>query len=320
MQQTFWDGIEAVFVINLDHRTDRWEAISSQLAAFVPEGKVHRISACLGRELPGYKTHRLFRNTTEDEALLWAGRAGCILSQKKCIELARERGLQKVLILEDDAFFDDPLTGGIGDMLSRVLCKHDEWKLFFLGSTPYFDKAAPIDETPGPNGPVRVCRIMGPLCAHCYLVNRSAYDEMIDELPTPQNVWQWLAFHLSYDSWIANEYGKRKRNVVFGCYPNLCVQNEFYSDIEHVDIAHVDGRLSGRPFPVTLVSEREFEGILGSLAFRVKWGIKILAHDLLGIYYNLAGYRRFSVSINEAGYWGAFKAACGALRSRKSAH
>ena len=69
------------FVINLDDRTDRWDAIQKLCsgAGLTPR----RISAV--RATPGW--------------------IGCTYSHMKCMQIAKEEQLPWVLILEDDATF-----------------------------------------------------------------------------------------------------------------------------------------------------------------------------------------------------------------------
>lgn len=315
----FWEKLDAVCVVNLDHRTDRWEKINDYLSQHLPANKIHRISAVYGRELPGYRTHVLFRNTTEEEARFWAGRGGCLLSHRKIMRLAQERGWKRTLILEDDAKFLDPLEGDIAELLARVIEQQPVCDLMYLGMTPYYGKGVLLDRQLTSRGEVCVGRVMGPLCTHCYIVHKRAIPDILACLPNEESVWDWLAYHLSWDSWLANEYGRTRRHVIYGTYPNLCVQAEFYSDIEHHMIKHDQGALGDKPHPVEWISERDFLGIFSSPRFLAKKYIKLLAHGVIGAFYYLVGYRVFHVSIESAGYWGALKAAVSVLKARKKA-
>lgn len=312
---SFWDLIGGICIINLDHRTDRLHAIMKQLQ-HVPKEKIQRISAVWGKELPAFGKGPYFRNCNKEERLFWAGRAGCLLSHRKCIQYALDHQWENVLILEDDATFHDDLEGDIGHLLSDVIQSSQAWQMFFLGSTPYYPKAATIKQLKTDKGEVTVARIMGPLCAHCYLVHKSAYNSMLQVLPTEKNVWSWQATHLSYDSWIANEFGRTDKNIILGCYPNLCSQGLFYSDIEHHDIQHGMGALGCEPWPVDLVDEQTFLSYYRQPKFIFKKWMKLAAHAALGIYYRICGYRKFSVSIESAGYLGALKAAIQVMKKR----
>lgn len=314
---SFWQSIDGICVINLDHRTDRWESIHAQLLRLgIADEKIHRISAVWGKKLPGYKKGRLFRNCTEDEALFWAGRAGCELSHGKCIRYIVDHGWQKALILEDDAVFVHDLNGEVGEMLSAVARQSDKWDLCYLGMTPYFSKAEKLKEA----GKTTVARIMGPLCTHAYLISPRGCKKILPHIPKEENIWRWLAFHVSYDSWIANEFGRAHGCTVLGCYPNLCVQGEFYSDIENAQICHNLGAYGGTPHPVTYISGKEFRSVYRSPSFLFKKHLKLLAHYLLGIYYYAVGYKKFSVSIENAGYFGALKAALCVLKKRSESN
>lgn len=311
----FWDYIDGVCIINLDHRTDRWQELCNQLT-HVPSSKIHRMSAVWGKKLPDYKKGPYFAGCTEEESLFWAGRAGCILSHRKCIEYAKEQQWKNVLILEDDAEFHDTLMGEMGQMLVQVMQTQPKWNLLYLGCTPYYPIASPISRIETEQGEVTIARIMGPLCTHCYIANESGYDTMLRKMPTEQNVWAWQATHLSYDSWIANEYGRSAKQTILGCYPNLCSQSLSYSDIEHHEIQHGTGALGQKSWPVTYVDAATFANLFHRPRFLLKKWSKLAAHAALGLYYRWCGYRKFTVSIESAGYWGAMKAAWAVLKKR----
>lgn len=315
-KQTFWDNIDAVCVINLDHRTDRWEAIRNELS-FLPENKLIRVSACWGKKLPTCGKGMLFRGCTQEETMFWAGRAGCVLSHTKCLQMAKDNAWRNVMILEDDASFVDDLRGNVGEMLLQVMEGCPDWNMIFPGLAPYDSQGVKLGETMTESGEkVRCYRILGPLNAHCYIVSAQTVNMMLNYLPRENDIWRWLAFHLSYDSWIANDFGKKKEVLIAGLYPIVCVQRESASDIELIVRSSGGGRLGAKPFPIAEVSEREFRNRYHSFGFIRKKMLKLLVHRCLGLMYYLIGFRRFQVSIANAGYWGALKAALRVLRNR----
>lgn len=315
--ESFWSGIDAVCIINLAHRQDRWTALAGELREFVPEGKLHRVEAVHGVELSGYKIHRLFKGCTEEECRFWAGRAGCVLSHARCLQLAREKGWERVMILEDDALFLDDLCGSIGNMLARLLQKED-WDMVFPGMEPYDGWGVLLDEACAENGQtVQTCRILGPLNAHCYIMSAPAVQRALTFLPAPGDVWRWVAMNLSYDSWIANDFGTRRSVRIIGLYPIVCVQRESWSDIETMVRDSGRGALGSEPFPVSLVSESTFMARYGSPRFLMKRAAKIGMHHALGCFYYLAGFRKFKVSVAAAGWRGALKAAWRDIRNRQ---
>lgn len=316
----FWDAIDGVCVINLDHRTDRWAELHAELLNFIPAEKIHRISAVWGKMLPDYRKHRLFKGCNEEESLFWAGRAGCVLSQTKCIQKAKDEGWRNVLVLEDDAHFVDDLKGSIGEMVLRVMQHELRWDMFFLGLSPYDDQAARVDACTAPNGQqVRAMRIMGPLNAHCYMVNACLFDRYLAQLPQRnEDIWFWLAMNLSYDSWIANDIARQRATRTYGLYPIVCVQRDSWSDIEHIDRSGGTSGAIGDPcFPVTEISEDDFVARYDQPQFRLKKAGKIGMHYALGCFYYLVGFRKFKVSVAQAGYWGALKSAYADLKKRQ---
>lgn len=315
--KTFWEYIDAVCVINLDHRTDRWKKLQNELS-FLPKEKLHRISACWGKKLPTCGKGALFRGCTDEEKLFWAGRAGCVLSHRSCLKLAVEQQWKNVMILEDDACFLDDLNKTVGSMLSSIMENMPRLHMLFPGLAPYDDKGVQLSETKTDSGETVKCfRILGPLNAHCYVVSGETAACMLRQLPNENTIWSWLAFHLSYDSWIANDFGKREEIYIVGLYPIVCVQRESASDIELTTRSSDAGRLGTAPFPITPVSDDVFSARFRSWSFLRKKLLKLSVHRALGILYYLIGFRRFQVSIANAGYLGALKAAFHVLRTRK---
>lgn len=316
-ENNIWNKIDAVCVINLDHRTDRWEVLKEELS-FLPEGKLHRISACWGKKLPTYGKGVLFRGCTEEEMLQWAGRAGCVLSHRKALAAAKQNNWDTVLILEDDAMLLDRLCGNVGNMILDTVEAQPEWDIIYPGFAPYDDKGVFWNKCQTEEGKeVSVFRMLGPLNTHCMLISASGRDKLLQVLPEEKKIWSWLAFHLSYDSWIANDFGKRADVCIAGLYPIVCVQRESASDIELTTRSSDAGRLGTQPFPITPISNSDFMARYHSLSFLRKKLLKLSVHRALGLLYYLIGFRRFRVSIAGAGYWGALKAAISVLRDRK---
>ena len=73
--------IDAVIVINLDHRPDRWEEFQEHHGHQIPSDKLHRISGIFGQEITGFGEHPWFRGRDRDK--VWAGKAGCTLSHRR---------------------------------------------------------------------------------------------------------------------------------------------------------------------------------------------------------------------------------------------
>lgn len=105
-------GLSAV-VINLDHRTDRWNRISESLAEKVPWMKVSRLSAVNGKQNPpsdndvtkSWTTGRLaklFHWYRAKKCVMSPGERGCCASHIKAWQICASQH-KPLVVLEDDA-------------------------------------------------------------------------------------------------------------------------------------------------------------------------------------------------------------------------
>lgn len=222
----FWDCLDAVLVINLDHRTDRWAELREHLAGIVPEGKLHRVPAVLGRALPGYGNSRWFRRTKR--ASTWGGRAGCLLSHRNALRLALARGWQRILILEDDARLALPLEGGAGLELAAFIIKNGSaYGAFFMGFTT---PKKPVRHLLNlKNGPA-LFQIGGCSTTHAYVVDASLYEPLLARFPSDDaQVWAWLARHVAIDRWYSLHL--ERLTQVAALSPQAIIQGASLSDI-----------------------------------------------------------------------------------------
>lgn len=229
---TFWEQVDAILVINLAHRTDRWEKLYTKLAGIGVADKVHRIDAIYGRSLPGYLERPWFsRRTPEAVARMKAGSAGCCLSHRKAIEFARDRGFRHILLLEDDALFNNDLTGREGELIAEVLADDQLWDMFYLGFYQRLNKHHVAHEETIDGHTFKLMRIRGPLMFHATMINQRIYDRLLDELPSTDNIWSWMTYWGSIDAWIQNRFGRDRTIRIWGTQPRLVVQEANYSDI-----------------------------------------------------------------------------------------
>ncbi|HTJ78612.1 MAG TPA: glycosyltransferase family 25 protein [Rariglobus sp.] len=222
----FWDCLDAVLVINLDHRTDRWNELRSHLAGIVPEEKLHRIPAVLGRTLPGYERSRWFRRTKR--ASTWGGRAGCLLSHRNALRLAREHGWRRVLILEDDARLSLPLDGEAGrDLAAFIESNGSVYGAFFLGfTTPKTPVRRLLDLKSGS----ALFQIGGCSTTHAYVADASLYEPLLARFPSDDSqVWAWLARHVAIDRWYSLHLDRLTRIAALS--PQAVIQGASLSDI-----------------------------------------------------------------------------------------
>lgn len=136
-----------VYVINLDHRADRWENMKKiALSCGIQPIRVSAVKAS-----PGWH--------------------GCGLSHKKVAELAKSNNDPWYLVLEDDAVFSQDQWKAFVELLPYLHTNKSEWDIFTggVGSVEHFKL---LTKSP------LLYEIKG-YCSHFYLVNSSAYDTFI---------------------------------------------------------------------------------------------------------------------------------------------
>ncbi len=105
------DLFDEIFFINLDHRKDRKDYLLKQLSKLkVKKDKIKRISAIFD-PLNGHR--------------------GCALSHIKALNLAIEKNLNNVLILEDDCMFLQNKEN-FDKLIKYFFDTIDEWDVFYL--------------------------------------------------------------------------------------------------------------------------------------------------------------------------------------------
>ncbi|MEN9975151.1 MAG: hypothetical protein RLZZ282_1157, partial [Verrucomicrobiota bacterium] len=193
---SFWDTIDAVLVINLDQRPERWEQLCAETQEVIPADKLHRVSAVLGREISGFGKAPWFRGG--DRANTWAGRGGCVLAHRRALETARDAGWNRILILEDDAVFEPEFTSYLNSLQSALFDSQLKWDICFFGFThpqgPFRAVARLSDES-------HLSQIYGCKCTHAYLVNVKLRDWLLGQLPDESTIWPWLAVNRAIDRW-----------------------------------------------------------------------------------------------------------------------
>lgn len=198
----FFDGI---FFINLDRRADRLELIKNQLSSVGIEAE--RISAVDGELLnPDPKIGNGWNHK---------GVAGCALSHRKVIQLAKERGYNSFLVIEDDTIFSEDFLLKINLFLKQV---PENWDMLYFGGN-YLSPLTPVN--------VNIGRCVHTLTTNMYAMRHTLYDyvlhnisERVEELKMPVDVL----------------YANIQANKNFNCYafkPQLVWQDSIFSDIEN---------------------------------------------------------------------------------------
>ena len=220
--------IDAVIFINLDSRTDRKEEILSELKRLgIPEKKIHRLSA-------------IKRS--------W-GALGCALSHIACYNFIEENAWEKVLILEDDAGFEDlnkdnRWASGITDVKSLIETSStknidSKWDVIFLGGI-----------VRDPKGPIKteyntIYKTLNTSCMHAYIVRKDYVKTIREHVEISTQMLMKNAPNVNQYH-IDNAVPQlMKDDRWFITIPTLAYQRESFSDIEGKN-ANTDEPLRGQ--------------------------------------------------------------------------
>ncbi len=185
--------------INLDTRTDRKQQVEHELKQVKLSHVVKRFNAVRAKD----------------------GRIGCTLSHLKCLEIAKERELPHLLIVEDDIQFLEPHV--FTRQLNRFLKSGTKWDVILLAGNnvpPYVR----VDESA-----VKV--------GHCqtttgYIVNQHYYDKLITNIR--EGVGKLFQNPQNHATFAIDKYWiqLQKRDKWFLITPLTVTQREGFSDIE----------------------------------------------------------------------------------------
>lgn len=179
---------DRVVVINLDRRQDRLKELKKQTKS-------------LGIDFVRH-------SAADAKALGISNIAACVTSHRQVIENAKADGIERLLILEDDAEF----VAGFAESFERLLVGlPEDWQMFYLGANTFL----PVDI-----GVEGLRKTDGSLTTHAYGVKAELYDILIQAA--------------SDDRWpIDLTYSELHPKVrAYAAWPSLIGQRAGYSDIE----------------------------------------------------------------------------------------
>jgi GR25 family glycosyltransferase involved in LPS biosynthesis len=202
---------DRIFVINLDHRTDRLERFLNELQR---EGITNweRFDAIkYDPKIHGHEAEFNKFVVSKEEKYRKAA-FGCMLSHYFIIKIAKSRGYKSVIILEDDFLFTDGWRANLDKCMDEL--KDKAW-LFFYFHVGYYAQNAwvPVSDN------IVVPR-MG-LGTTGYLVKQEMYDWLLKEMLT-----HGIQIDVFY-------YQKIQNNpLVLAPKKSIIIQGESYSDLE----------------------------------------------------------------------------------------
>lgn len=205
---------DQIYIINLDHRTDRLEEVNSLLKKYNISFK--RQSGVFLKE----KYPDVLNNTTNTSSL---GHLGCVLSHVNCCIDALNNNYDRILVLEDDINFIHEHIESINyeSLLKEV--ETVDWGLFYLGGT-YNDKLHKVSTyLDRPTGPVLGTQSVG--------YSKTVIEKIGKKIPSDPEYYikdNRLARVLPIDVIYSRSFARSRCIAV---NPILCVQNTSISDI-----------------------------------------------------------------------------------------
>lgn len=173
---------DAIFCINLDARPDRWGEARHRFAALGIGDRVERVPAVSTPD----NHHR-----------------GCAQSWRTVAALAHERGLDRVLVFEDDVVFLDD-TAAILRLAAAELGRLD-WDLFYLGACvrSQIFPFVPASQVLQRCAPVT--------CSHAVTLRRPVIEALLADLPDPAlgaaAMDDWLTEWVAIDQYFSRRIG-----------------------------------------------------------------------------------------------------------------
>jgi Glycosyltransferase family 25 (LPS biosynthesis protein) len=177
-----FDFFDAIYCINLDEASDRWESVARH---FERVGVARRI-----RRFPAIAT-------PSNQHI------GCALSHRAIIQEARQQGLDNVLVFEDDVILTEDALSHL-DTALRELDGRD-WDLLYLGACRWEHKFPMVE------GCTRLEHAGPVTCCHAIAYRQSTYDRILADVPgDAQSVAEWLETHHGIDQYYAFSIQERK--------------------------------------------------------------------------------------------------------------
>ncbi len=246
-----WDALDGIVLINLDRRPERWEHFLSVVGPHLPAERLHRLSAVEGVRLPTFGKAPWFTEATGERATFWGGTAGCALSHREAIELAKEKGWRHVLILEDDVDMA-PVTEAFSRVLSCALRQLEGPYMLYLG----YNRPLPYGKCLQEDGPVGLWKIEGVLATHAYLIPAAMYDFLLARLPRESEVWEWLSIYRAIDTFYRDYVATVEQVPIYAILPQLFHQGGFASCITPGAFPGDDFRADEQPHSLETASGR----------------------------------------------------------------
>lgn len=235
--------IDAILIINLDQRIERWERLKAILEQSGFKNKIYRQPASYGKHLEGYAKAPWFREKTGIRSSYWGGSAGCALSHRNAIQRAKEMGWKKILILEDDVLIkDSTLRQNCNEALLEQLSSQEK-HILYLG----FNGKPPYGKVIQKSADYSLWKTAGVIATHAYILPSSMYDFMLERLPNEENIWPWIARNGAIDTMYRDSISLHPSISTYLVFPHFFTQADLDSDIGVALAEHIDASCQKEP-------------------------------------------------------------------------
>lgn len=215
------DYFDEIYLINLERRKDRLLKADKKLKDFGISYK--RMKAYDGQLLKEFVDPDILVRRTP-------GYLGCLLSHLEAIKISYDKGLDKILILEDDIIIHRRINEEFERIINTMELENNlDWDLLYLGGgqctgtftipETYID-TSPINDEMRPS---RIWKADHVWSGHAYALNRKMMKWILD-------YYQENGYKYELDRVLASEVQRNKNFKCLSVYPQLIMQHDTISD------------------------------------------------------------------------------------------
>ena len=206
------NNIDKIYIINLKHRTDRWEKCLEQLNKYNITNFERFDAIC--PDINNIDKSQ-YKNFNDKSKKYLTGAMGCKLSHYNVIQNAKKQNYNQVLILEDDFLLCQNFIEKYNELIKVLENENIDLNMFYLGFSIYF-KNTYIDTKI-----TNVKKMNNATTTHAYILHNSLYDNVLNEI-------------INSDEEIDVCYTRlQKKHNIYGIYPCLISQQPSFSNIRN---------------------------------------------------------------------------------------
>ena len=189
--RTLYDFFDAIFCINLESQTDKWQEVTERFSNQGIADRVIRFPAVV---------------TPMDHHV------GCTLSHRQIVHLADRCRMENVLVFEDDVLFLDTLHEHLNHSLAEL--QTTQWKLFYLGGC----QRKPMDREIEGYENLKNAEFL--TTTHAIAYHQRSYEQILADIPDNlPNLIRWRKKYAAIDQYLTFFLGQK-----YLASPTLCCQ------------------------------------------------------------------------------------------------